>query len=75
VSDDPMAPAETLGDALQRIFADACLAGMADSPIEILSAIGVIIGLVLESIEDPAMRVCVANQFVNNLPRVIAAAR
>jgi hypothetical protein len=70
-----MVPTESLGDALQRIFADACLAGMADEPIEILSVIGVMIGLVLETIEDPAMRACVADQFAANLPRVIAAAR
>jgi hypothetical protein len=70
-----MAPAETLGDALQRVLADACLAGMEDEPIEILSVIGVMISLVLESTDDPAMRACVADKFATNLPRVIAAAR
>jgi hypothetical protein len=73
--DDPMAPAETLGDALQRVLGNAVLAGMDDEPIEILSTIGVMIGLVLENIDDPAMRACVADQFAANLPRVFAAAR
>jgi hypothetical protein len=64
-----------LGEAIQRELADALLAGMDDEPTEILSAIGVMIGLVLKSIDDPAMRACVADRFAANLPRVIAAAQ